>query len=72
MNFDVESISICANNVHGTELLREYGVETDKIKPTFIPTITLNGSKDNQGAILKNFMLEVCKKINIPLPPPCL
>ena len=72
INIDPEPISECALNEHGSALLKKYGDDTNIIKPTFIPTITINGSKDNQGPILKNFLLEVCKKIDMPLPPPCL
>lgn len=72
MNVDIEPISSCAGSEHGSHLLKKYGDDTHLLKPTFIPTILLNGSRDNQAAILKNFLLEVCKLINIPLPPPCL
>ncbi|XP_013134796.1 PREDICTED: gamma-interferon-inducible lysosomal thiol reductase-like [Papilio polytes] len=72
MNVDPEPINRCASSEHGAALLKKHGDDTDIIKPTFIPTITLNGSRGNQGAILKNFLLEVCKLIDMPLPPPCL
>ncbi|CAG9581346.1 unnamed protein product [Danaus chrysippus] len=72
MNVDPEPITNCALSAHGSALLKKHGDDTEMIKPTFIPTITMNGSKDNQPAILKNFLLEVCKMIDIPLPPPCL
>lgn len=72
MKIDPEPISNCATQEHGAALLKKHGDDTHILKPTFIPTITLNGSKDNQAAILKNFLLEVCKLIDMPLPPPCL
>ncbi|CAG4978977.1 unnamed protein product [Parnassius apollo] len=72
MKIDPKPIRDCATNEHGSALLKKHGDDTNIIKPTFIPTIILNGSKDNQAAILKNFLLEVCKLIDMPLPPPCL
>ncbi|XP_013191317.1 gamma-interferon-inducible lysosomal thiol reductase [Amyelois transitella] len=69
---DPDPISDCATGERGAALLKKHGDDTHTINPTFIPTITLNGSKDNQAAILKNFLLEVCKLIDMPLPPPCL
>lgn len=72
MKIDPEPITFCAAHEQGSVLLKKYGDDTSIVKPTFIPTITINGSKDNQAAILKNFLLEVCKLIDMPLPPPCL
>ncbi|XP_045527688.1 gamma-interferon-inducible lysosomal thiol reductase-like [Pieris brassicae] len=72
LNIEPEPIINCAGTTHGSELLKKYGDDTHILKPTFIPTVTLNGSRDNQAAILKNFLLEVCKLIAMPLPPPCL
>ncbi|XP_047545154.1 gamma-interferon-inducible-lysosomal thiol reductase-like [Vanessa atalanta] len=72
MKIDPDPITNCAVHAHGSALLKKHGDDTNILKPTFIPTITLNGSKDNQIPILKNFLLEVCKLINMPLPPPCL
>lgn len=72
MKIDPEPISLCASSENGSSLLKKYGDDTHVVNPTFIPTILLNGSKDNQAAILKNFLLEVCKLIDMPLPPPCL
>ncbi|XP_068626595.1 gamma-interferon-inducible-lysosomal thiol reductase-like [Battus philenor] len=72
MKIDPKPITECALNEHGSALLKKHGDDTNIIKPTFIPTITLNGSRGNQPAILKNFLLEICKLIDMPLPPPCL
>ncbi|KAL0851222.1 hypothetical protein ABMA28_007066 [Loxostege sticticalis] len=72
LKIDPASISSCASQEQGSALLKKHGDDTHIINPSFIPTITLNGSKDNQPAILKNFLLEVCKLIDMPLPPPCL
>ncbi|XP_028156024.1 gamma-interferon-inducible lysosomal thiol reductase-like [Ostrinia nubilalis] len=69
---DTDQIIGCASGEQGSALLKKHGDDTHIISPTFIPTITLNGSKGNQAAILKNFLLEVCKLIDMPLPPPCL
>ncbi|XP_063358052.1 GILT-like protein 1 [Cydia amplana] len=74
MNVDPNPISTCSSSEHGSNLLKKYGDDTQIIDPYFIPTITLNGSvpKKTLPAILKNFLLEVCKRIAMPLPPPCL
>lgn len=72
LNVDRDHILSCANSDHGSQLLKKYGDDTHIIDPSFIPTILINGSKGNQGSILKNFLLEVCKQIDMPLPPPCL
>ncbi|CAD0194762.1 unnamed protein product [Chrysodeixis includens] len=72
MKISPDPIKNCANTDHGSALLKKHGDDTHILQPTFIPTITLNGSKGNQAAILKNFLLEVCKLIDMPLPPPCL
>ncbi|RVE41793.1 hypothetical protein evm_013562 [Chilo suppressalis] len=72
LKIDPDPISSCASDDNGSELLKKYGDDTHIISPSFIPTITINGSKDNQAAILKNLRLEVCKLIDMPLPPGCL
>lgn len=72
LSVDRHHILSCANSELGSQLLKKYGDDTHIINPSFIPTILINGSKDNQGGILKNFLLEVCKRIDMPLPPPCL
>ncbi|CAH2050332.1 unnamed protein product, partial [Iphiclides podalirius] len=46
MNIDPEPITNCASNEHGSILLKKHGDDTNIIKPNFIPTITLNGSRD--------------------------
>ncbi|KAJ8736404.1 hypothetical protein PYW08_007060 [Mythimna loreyi] len=72
LKIDPDPISYCARQEHGSILLKKHGYDTQILDPSFIPTITINGSRDNQAAILKNFLLEVCKLIDMPLPPPCL
>ncbi|XP_072944201.1 gamma-interferon-inducible-lysosomal thiol reductase-like isoform X2 [Epargyreus clarus] len=72
MKVNPEPISNCSVNERGSALLKKHGDDTNILKPHFIPTITINGSKENQGAILKNFLLQICKMIDMPLPPPCL
>ncbi|CAB3240568.1 unnamed protein product [Arctia plantaginis] len=72
MKIEADPISNCAKHEHGSALLKKYGDDTHILNPTFIPTIIINGSGGNQPAILKNFLLEVCKLIDMPLPPPCL
>ncbi|KAI5640528.1 gamma interferon inducible lysosomal thiol reductase (GILT) domain-containing protein [Phthorimaea operculella] len=69
---DPEPIRECANSDRGSALLKKHGDDTHRLKLNFIPTITVNGAKDNQAALLKNFRLEICKLIDMPLPPACL
>uniref|UniRef100_A0A1B6D829 Gamma-interferon-inducible lysosomal thiol reductase n=1 Tax=Clastoptera arizonana TaxID=38151 RepID=A0A1B6D829_9HEMI len=56
------SIEECANGVEGNLILKHYGDRTLSLKPraSFIPTIMLNKSRDNQPAILKNLWKEIC------------
>lgn len=72
MNIDPDPITNCATHEQGSNLLKKHGDDTHIQRPTFIPLILLNGSRDNQAAVLKNLLLEVCKLIAMPLPPPCL
>ncbi|XP_075971962.1 gamma-interferon-inducible lysosomal thiol reductase-like protein [Anticarsia gemmatalis] len=72
LKVEPDPIKNCANHELGSALLKKHGDDTHILKPSFIPTITINNSRDNQAAILKNFLLEVCKLIDMPLPPPCL
>ncbi|XP_030031631.2 GILT-like protein 1 isoform X2 [Manduca sexta] len=72
MSIEADPIGSCANGDMGSSLLKKHGDDTHLLKPSFIPTIIINESKGNQPALLKNFLLEICKLIDIPLPPPCL
>lgn len=53
--------------MRGSELLKGYGEETHSLAPpvSFIPTIALNKSQDNQQDILKNFFKQVCTKFGV-------
>ncbi|XP_034237236.1 gamma-interferon-inducible lysosomal thiol reductase-like [Thrips palmi] len=60
-DIDWESIWTCAKGNQGSNLLALYGKKTDKIGYiNFIPTIALQGSTENQPAILKNLQKEIC------------
>lgn len=60
-DIDWESIWMCAKGNQGSSLLASYGTKTDKIGYiSFIPTIALQGSIENQPAILKNLRKEIC------------
>ncbi|KAG7205181.1 hypothetical protein KM043_018271 [Ampulex compressa] len=73
MNVDRKSILSCYTGTRGKELLAKYGEETDALNPrvSFIPTVTLNGNTQNQPAILKNLLQQVCLKFNV-VPEGCL
>lgn len=53
----------CYESPHGAELLKVNGEETDALRPkiSFVPTVTLDGLQNFQGAILKDLFSEVCK-----------
>ncbi|XP_046982048.1 GILT-like protein 1 [Schistocerca americana] len=55
------TISDCANGQAGNELLRAYGNVTSDLSPalTFVPTVTLNGLRGNQTAVLGDFWEQV-------------
>ncbi|KAJ4431697.1 hypothetical protein ANN_20299, partial [Periplaneta americana] len=54
--------SECAGGREGDELLKHHGDLTNALQPTisFVPTILLDQSDDNQPGILKNLFKEVC------------
>lgn len=53
----------CSESPHGAELLKVHGDETNALRPkmSFVPTVTLDGMQNYQGAILKDLFGEVCK-----------
>lgn len=63
LGIDWPKIEGCAIGREGEELHAEAGILTNKIQPpvSFIPTIELDYSQRSQKAMLKNFVLEVCK-----------
>lgn len=67
-----EKIIKCFGSPHGAELLKVYGEETDALRPkmSFVPTVTLDGMQNYQGAILKDLFSEVCKVATGRGPPP--
>lgn len=67
LGIDWTSIQTCASGREGQELLAMYGDDTHSLRPkiSFIPTIVLNGSQDGQRAILKNFLLELCRTYKV-------
>ena len=65
-----DEIEECSNNKEGSELLKNYGVETHSLQPTvtFIPTVVLNKSQGYQKDILKNLLKEVCSAYTVSCP----
>lgn len=63
----------CSQSTQGPELLKVHGDSTNALNPalTFVPTITLDGSQDNQSSILRNLLSEVCNKFGDPKPEQC-
>lgn len=64
---DWEPVRACAEGREGQDLLAAAGDKTDALKPkvSFIPTITIDGSQGGQKGILKDFTLELCKRISV-------
>ncbi|XP_071454565.1 GILT-like protein 1 [Hetaerina americana] len=73
LEIDWEPIRTCSSSVEGDLLLRKYGEETHGLRPhvSFIPTVSLDDSQDNQAAILKDLFKEICKKIEVYHPSEC-
>ena len=69
MNWEV--IRRCASGREGQDLLAAAGRDTQALRPkvSFIPTITLEGSQENQKDMLKNFLRELCRvhKVRTPI-----
>ncbi|QQP38188.1 Gamma-interferon-inducible lysosomal thiol reductase, partial [Caligus rogercresseyi] len=57
------SVQKCSQNIEGKQLLAEAGEKTNALTPalTFVPTVELNGSRDNQNDLLTNLKEQVCK-----------
>ncbi|XP_037775232.1 gamma-interferon-inducible lysosomal thiol reductase-like isoform X1 [Penaeus monodon] len=67
------SISSCVTSDKGTSILKHMGDMTHRLKPevTFIPTITINGSQEDQKHILLDFHKVLCKRYKGPRHPSC-
>lgn len=67
-------IQECTDGKEGGELLAMHGDDTHSMRPklSFVPTILLDGSHEQQKDILKNFRLELCRKYKGVHPPNCL
>jgi len=67
---DWPAIKRCASGPQGEHLLKEYGEQTHALRPkvSFIPTIAVDSSLDGQKSLLKNFLLEVCRKFQVRNP----
>ncbi|XP_049768554.1 GILT-like protein 1 [Schistocerca cancellata] len=66
-------IADCAKTTTGSELLKVNGDKTNELNPTLtnVPTITLNGSQDDQSELRTNLWNEICdvlqpKPLNCP------
>jgi len=63
-------VAECATGVEGDELLKRHGDATNALHPrvSFIPTVLLDQNQDNQPAILKNLLKEVCIRLQAQRP----
>ncbi len=62
-----ETIRRCTSGREGQDLLAAAGRDTHALRPkvSFIPTIVIDGSQDNQKGILKNFTRELCRAYKV-------
>ncbi|XP_045528162.1 gamma-interferon-inducible lysosomal thiol reductase-like isoform X2 [Pieris brassicae] len=67
MRIDSTPVKSCAKGAKGIELLKYYGLESNKVNFKYVPFILING-EENKG---QNFIQDVCKYFSKP-PPPCL
>ncbi|XP_063594564.1 gamma-interferon-inducible lysosomal thiol reductase-like [Penaeus indicus] len=67
------SISSCVTSDKGASILKHMGEMTHRLKPevTFIPTITIDGSQEDQKHILLDFHKVLCKRYKGPRHPSC-
>ncbi len=67
LNFDWSPVQRCVSGRQGEELLVAAGDSTLALRPkaSFIPTVLLNDSQEDQKAILKNLLREVCRKYQV-------
>lgn len=74
LDIEWSPIEACARGKEGQKMLAVVGDDTHSLRPrvTFIPTIVLNGSQDNQKMILKNLLKEVCRKYQGVKPKDCI
>ncbi|XP_053971840.1 GILT-like protein C02D5.2 [Hylaeus volcanicus] len=72
MNLDYNTILKCSTGDKGKELLAKYGELTNSLSPrvSFIPTVVLDDSSENQARVLKNLLQEVCLHLKV-LPEGC-
>ncbi|CAL4072943.1 unnamed protein product [Meganyctiphanes norvegica] len=63
----------CVKSKKGDEILRHMGELTHSLKPqvSFIPTITIDGSQDDQRLILRSFQKVLCSRYKGPKPENC-
>ncbi|XP_064099324.1 gamma-interferon-inducible lysosomal thiol reductase-like isoform X1 [Macrobrachium nipponense] len=67
---DVEN---CVNSDQGASILKHMGDMTHNLKPkvSFIPTITIDGSQDDQKHVLQDFHKVLCRRFKGPKQPSC-
>ena len=67
LGIDWEPVRSCAQSTEGERLLAQMGDLTHALRPkvSFIPTIQVNGDQGAQKNILKNLLLELCRKFEV-------
>ena len=67
LGIDWPTIQRCVSDREGQDFMASIGDDTNSLRPrvSFIPTIQINGSQDGQKQILKNFMLELCRRYEV-------
>ena len=70
-HIDWSVISKCSQSIEGGTLLASLGDDTHSLKPSvsFIPTIQMNGSQQQQNILLKDLTKAVCESFDIEAKP---
>jgi hypothetical protein len=74
LNIDWDPILACTEDEEGGRLLAMAGEESNSLRPkmTFVPTVIVDGSQDNQSLMLKNLDQVICKAYKGPKPDVCV
>lgn len=68
-----ENVESCVLSEKGTSIMKHMGDMTNSLNPpvSFIPTITIDGSQDDQKHILQDLHKVLCKRYRGPKQPSC-
>ncbi|XP_049879208.1 gamma-interferon-inducible lysosomal thiol reductase-like isoform X2 [Pectinophora gossypiella] len=70
LNVAIDGIRHCVNNERGSILLKDYGEETHRLRPRYVPFVILDNSTDEQDEATGNLIATICHKLD-PKPAAC-